>query len=57
MRLAGVRRRMEHTVRVMDFLSSGTKLEVQLNGPTTDQKIVESKVLAIRPFTGLTMAS
>ena len=57
MRLAGVRRRMEHTVRVMDFLSSGTKVEVQLNGPTTDQKIVESKVLAIRPFTGLTMAS
>ena len=48
---------MEYTVRVMDFLSSGTKVEVQLNGPTTDQKIVESKVLAIRPVTGLTMAS
>lgn len=46
-----------HTVSVTDFLSSGSKVEVQLNGPTTDQKMVESKELDRRPLDGFTVAS
>lgn len=46
-----------YTVSVTDFLSSGSKVEVQLNGPTTDQKTVESKELERRPLDGFTVAS
>jgi hypothetical protein len=42
---------------VTDFLFSGSKVEVQLKGPTTDQKIVESKELDRRPLDGFTVAS
>ena len=46
-----------YTVSVTDFLSSGSKVEVQLNGPTTDQTTVESKELERRPLDGFTVAS
>lgn len=45
------------TVSVTDLLSSGSKVEVQLNGPTTDQKMVESKELDRRPLGGVTFPS